>query len=369
MQVVYHGGSRSTGMPIYELAADKLTPLSETSFEIEGVRERSDLQRLLRDQIDIIAPDTYVIVEEFGDWEDSRRRIDLLCIDREANLVVVELKRDEVGAHMELQAIRYAAMVSAMTFGQLVNAHTAYLRKRGREDDAQAAILDFLGWAEPDETSFAKSVRLVLASAEFSKELMTSVLWLNAQGLDITCVRLRPYSFDGRVLLDVQQVIPLPEAAEYQVQIREKARQERVAREISAGASRELAKYDVTVNGAHYESLGKARAIHAVVQGLCAAGVAPDEIALAIRRLKSSPFYWVEGDLTGEEFRAHAARKATQERRSFDTKRWFLRDGELIYTQGRTYAFSTQWGTETEEALQELRIAFAGNGVAVERRS
>ena len=34
----------------------------------------------------------------------------LLCIDREANLVVVELKRTEDGGHMDLQAIRYAAM-------------------------------------------------------------------------------------------------------------------------------------------------------------------------------------------------------------------------------------------------------------------
>jgi hypothetical protein len=27
------------------------------------------------------APDVLVIAEEFGDWEDSRRRIDLLAID------------------------------------------------------------------------------------------------------------------------------------------------------------------------------------------------------------------------------------------------------------------------------------------------
>lgn len=34
-----------------------------------------------------------VIAEEFGEWEDSKRRIDLLGLDREANLVVIELKR------------------------------------------------------------------------------------------------------------------------------------------------------------------------------------------------------------------------------------------------------------------------------------
>jgi hypothetical protein len=56
-----------------------------------------------------------VIAEEFSEWEDSRRRIDLLGGDRDGNLVVIELKRTEDGGHMELQAIRYAAMVSALT--------------------------------------------------------------------------------------------------------------------------------------------------------------------------------------------------------------------------------------------------------------
>jgi hypothetical protein len=44
---------------------------------------------------------------------------------------------------------------------------------------------------------------------------------------------MRPYDDGNRLLLDVQQVIPLPEAADYQVQVREKeqrGRQERAER-------------------------------------------------------------------------------------------------------------------------------------------
>jgi len=70
-----------------------------------------------------------VISEEFDQWGESSRRIDLLCIDKEANLVVVELKRTEDGGHMELQAIRYAAKISAVTFSQLVDVHGQYLEK------------------------------------------------------------------------------------------------------------------------------------------------------------------------------------------------------------------------------------------------
>lgn len=217
-------------MAIYEITKDQIRLVSETRFSTAGVRERTDLQRLLREQIQIVSPDTLIIAEEFGEWTDSRRRIDLLGLDKSANLVVVELKRTDDGGHMELQAVRYAAMVSHMTFDQAVEAYGTYLEAQGREDDAREGILSFLGWEEANDDQFAQDVRLVLVSAEFSKEITTSVIWLNERDLDIRCVRLKPYTLDGRTLVDVQQIIPLPEANEYQIQLREKKQQERKAR-------------------------------------------------------------------------------------------------------------------------------------------
>jgi hypothetical protein len=124
-------------------------------------------------------------------------------------------------------------MVSTMTFAKIVEVYGSFLRKINSTTDARQSLLDFLEWEEPDEDRFAQDVRIVLVSAEFSKELTTAVMWLNERSLDIRCVRIKPYSDNGRVLIDVQQVIPLPEAAEYQVKIREKeqkGRQERAER-------------------------------------------------------------------------------------------------------------------------------------------
>ena len=214
-------------MAIYELNNEEIRKIEETSFADAKISERGDLQRLLRRQIDIITPDSLVIAEEFGEWHESKRRIDLLAVDTNANLVVIELKRTEDGGHMELQAVRYAAMVSTMTFDRAVEVYSSYLQKQGEDKAAREKLLEFLNWDEPDEEKFANEVRIVLASAEFSKELTTAVMWLNERDLDIRCIRMKPYRDNGRLLLDVQQVIPLPEAAEYQVQIREKSRQER----------------------------------------------------------------------------------------------------------------------------------------------
>ncbi len=217
-------------MPIYEFVDNKLAELPVTQFSTVGIRERTDLQRALRDRIDLISPDTLVIAEEFADWDDSKRRIDLLGIDKHANLVVIELKRSDDGGFMDLQAIRYAAMISSMTFEKAVEIFSRYLVGRGKADDAAQTLLDFLGWIEPNEQAFAQDVCLVLAAADFSRELTTSVLWLNERDLDVRCVRLRPHADGQRLILDIQQVIPLPEASEYLVGVREKASEEREAR-------------------------------------------------------------------------------------------------------------------------------------------
>jgi RecB family endonuclease NucS len=102
-------------MPLYEMTYEAFRPLAQASFADLKIRERQDLQRLLRAQIEALSDDLFVLTDEFGDWEDSRRRIDLLAIDRQANLVVIELKRTNDGGHMDLQAIRYASMVSAIS--------------------------------------------------------------------------------------------------------------------------------------------------------------------------------------------------------------------------------------------------------------
>lgn len=214
--------SRWCDMSLYNISDKQLSPLTKTSFVAEGLMERQDLQQALKGCIDAITPDCLVISEEFGDWDESKRRIDLLAIDKNANLVVIELKRDETGAHMELQALRYAAMISTMTFDKACEYFTQYLQKEGTDLNARETLLDFVDLDESSLDDFGNDVRIVLASADFGKELTTSVLWLRDKKIDISCVRLTPYRYKGDVLINAEQIIPVPEVEEYQVRFREK---------------------------------------------------------------------------------------------------------------------------------------------------
>ncbi|MDE2778199.1 MAG: hypothetical protein OXI91_00780 [Chloroflexota bacterium] len=228
-------------MAIYKMVGDKerLEAVAATSFGQEGVLERSDLQRILRDQPEVLEDGLLVIAEEFGNWEDSNRRIDLLALDSVGRLVVIELKRGETGGHMDLQAIRYAAMVANVTYEQIVEYYQSYLVRRAtdgqevEEDAAESLIRDHLAGTDVDvPTVHSEIPRIILDSENFSKELTTCVMWLNdswlsSEKLDIKCVRLQPHRNGEEILLEASVVVPLPEASDYQIRLAQRERESR----------------------------------------------------------------------------------------------------------------------------------------------
>jgi hypothetical protein len=332
-------------MVLYEITDSDIKQLERTTFAEQGFKERYDLQRLLRDHISAISPEIYVFAEEFGNWEDSKRRIDLRCIDKDANQVVVELKRTEDGGHMDLQAIRYAAMVSTLTYEDVLTAHREYLKEHVQDGQADPAvgILNFLGWEEIDEEHFAQDVRIVLVSAEFSKELTTAVLWLNERDLNIRCVKLCPYKLDNdRVMLDVQQVIPLPEEEEYWIKARQKAAEQRLSRKFNF----DFSVYDLTINGTTEKRLRARRLIYTAVKAAVHSGITPEQIAELLPR-GMSRWLVVDGKCSADEFENRAALLKAPLGGHYQLSRYFCDDDELFKVSGKTYALINQWSHRT----------------------
>ncbi|GAB3683088.1 hypothetical protein [Angustibacter aerolatus] len=330
---------------LFDLSDGVLAPVTRTTFAAEHVLERTHLQAAIRQRVDVLGQDLLVVAEEFGDFEATHRRIDLLCVDRSARLVVVELKRTEDGGHMELQALRYAAMVSVMTFDDLTATYARHVSAEGLDEvEARERLLDWLDTPDGEEPVVSREVGIVLASADFSQEVTTTVLWLNEfYGMDIRCVRLSPYKLHGRLLLDVQQVIPLPEAEELTVRLK---RREAAARESKAQGF-DLTKYVVVTPSGPSEALPKRRAILRMVHALAESGVPVEALASA---LPGSKFRSVPGVLTGEElWQAFRTRHQQAEERR---KRWFL--DEPVHSAEETWVLFSNWGLNTETVLEAL---------------
>ena len=327
-------------MSIYSLEDKQLLAITPTSFVIESIFERDDLQEAFKNNIDIIAPDCMVIAEEFSDWQGSRKRIDLLAIDKQANLVVIELKRTDTGDHMELQALRYASMISTMTFEDAIEVFRKYKKQNGYPnyslEETQHEIEDFVE-VNIDESGFAEDVKTILVSQDFSTELTTSVIWLNERNLDITCMKIQPYNDNGKILIDIQQIIPLPEAEDYQIKVRRKLEEKR---DIRKDSSRDYSKYRF-----NDMELGKGR------------------LALEVIKYHFNQHRHQSIDALINDFNniSHSQpivenlKVAQDHARAKGRARYFLNDNDILRTgDGSQYVVSSQWGKANIEEFIEL---------------
>ncbi len=187
----------------------KLIALSATDFSSLGLMERFDIQEWIEKTPDILGEDFLVIGKEVT--LSSGKRLDLLCIDKSANLVIIELKRDESGNSVELQAIKYASYCSNYLSDEIYQLYAKY--KNITEYDARQKMEEFV---EVDIDNLNNFQRIILVSKEFNSEVISAVLWLRDFGVNIQCTRLVPYvDSDKQLFINPETIIPLPEARDY----------------------------------------------------------------------------------------------------------------------------------------------------------
>lgn len=186
-----------------------LKELSKAKFGDHGIKERFDIQEWIEKTPEILGEQLLIVAKEYE--LPTRSRLDLLAIDKRANLVVVELKRDDSGSSVDWQAIKYASYCSSFTHDEIINIYAEYLGTN--EDEAQLKIEDFIE-EEPDRLN--DNQRIILVSREFHSDVVSAVMWLRDFSIEIQCVKLELYVDDKNDLyINPQTIIPLPEAKDY----------------------------------------------------------------------------------------------------------------------------------------------------------
>ena len=194
--------------------------VNEVEFAALGFRERQDIQEWVAANPAILGDGLLVVGKEFSGFDRTNERLDLLAVDQLGTLVVIELKRDDSGADVHWQAIKYASYLRGATGTQIV----AMLAKHEEvsEDEAEERLRRHLG---ADELSgLNHDQRIILASHRFAPEVTSAVLWLNEKtpgdGL-ITCVTLTPFRDPEThaLYLQANTIIPVPGAEDYAVGI------------------------------------------------------------------------------------------------------------------------------------------------------
>lgn len=198
---------------------NRIARLTRRSFGELNLREREHLQEWLVHQPDALGEDLLIIQKEFDGFDETRERLDLLALDKAGNLVVIENKLDDTGRDVVWQALKYTAYVTPLKPAQIVEIYQRYLDRYCGGGAATEQICEFMGVDDLDEAQInaGNGQRMMLVAANFRREVTATVLWLLNRGISVTCFRAIPYVHGDDVFIDLQQIIPTPEAADYMI--------------------------------------------------------------------------------------------------------------------------------------------------------
>ena len=206
---------------------NRITKIQSKSFSELGFKEREHLQEWLANNTDVFGEELLIIQKEFDGFDDTRERLDLLAIDKQGNIVVIENKLDDSGRDVTWQVLKYASYCSSLSKKQIKEIYQSYLRKNGLEDSSEVNIAEFLNADDLSEVQLNQNQRIILVSANYRKEVTSTVLWLLTKyNLKIQCFKATPFSFNDQILLNVEQIIPVKEVEEFTIKMAEKAQED-----------------------------------------------------------------------------------------------------------------------------------------------
>ena len=188
-----------------------------------GLRERDHLQEWVIANPEVLGEGILVVTTEYGHWlttsgSIARDRLDILGLGTDGRLVVAELKRGHAPDTVDMQALKYAAMVSRFNLESLAEAYGAFRRSRD-EDISDSESLEHLN----NHTQFTvdsetlRSPRIVLLASSFPYSVTSTAVWLSEMGIDISLVQFQAYRLDDKVLMSVSQLYPVRDVAEFTV--------------------------------------------------------------------------------------------------------------------------------------------------------
>lgn len=203
---------------------NRIHRLEKKMFSALGFNERSHLQEWLANEPGALGEEFLIIQKEFDGFDETKERLDLLAVDKDGNLVVIENKLDDSGRDVVWQALKYASYCSTLTKMQLVEIFQKYLDKYDPGKNAQTELCSFLEEPDIGEVVINKDnqQRLVFVAANFRKEVTSTALWLLGHNISLKCFKATPYALGEHLFLNLEQIIPPPEAAEYMIGISQK---------------------------------------------------------------------------------------------------------------------------------------------------
>jgi len=191
----------------------RLWKITDKGFDVldrGSVEQEKKLHDWLEEDISLISDDLLVIGREVQ--TDFNKSIDLLCLNRDGDVVIIELKRDRAPRDVLAQILEYASWVDDLPSDKILEIADEYFKKKGTdlEEAFQEKFRDDL----PE--SLNSSHKMLIVASELDAQTERVLNYLSKHEIDINAVTFS-YFRDGeneylaRTVLIPESMKPNPE--------------------------------------------------------------------------------------------------------------------------------------------------------------
>lgn len=175
---------------IWEIGDDKsLSELEKSKLDRE---ER--IEEWLEKDISIISNDLLVIGRQVK--TDFGGSIDLLCLERNGDLVIVELKKDKTPREIVAQILDYASWVKDLPQERIEEIANKYFGEKGSLDEAFMKQFN-----EPLPETLNENHRMLIVASKLDSSTERAINYLSAYGIRINAVTFHYFKKDNREYL------------------------------------------------------------------------------------------------------------------------------------------------------------------------
>ena len=189
-------------------AGDKLRLINRSKLDFEN-----RLEDWLDEDISILSPDLLVIGKQIRTTFGGI--IDLLCINRNGDLVIVELKRDKTPREVTAQSLDYASWVKNLSHEKILDLADNYFAKTNLEEEFRQKFDEDL----PEVLNDSHGMLIVASEIDDSTERIIKYL-SDSYGVDINVASFQYFKSENGQQLLARVYLIEQEEVEYKAQIK-----------------------------------------------------------------------------------------------------------------------------------------------------
>lgn len=191
-------------MRVFGIQSDgKFSEYVHTPFQIDN--EEKVLEDWLESNPDGIVEDGNILIIGRQVATNLGGFVDLLGVDREGNVVVMELKRDRTPRDTIAQSLEYASFSEQLDMNQLEKILQSYL------NDESLSLAEhhreYFELGSDEAVAFNKEQRIVVIGQRITPEIRQTASFLRSKGMRVTCVEFSFFKDSNGTSLLSQEIV------------------------------------------------------------------------------------------------------------------------------------------------------------------